>query len=110
LCWCRQENGTFCAGNTSTSSAVCASTASGNLCDRPTHFDIDIGQLVIVGPSEPVERTCVSGQRCMISGTHGTGWSVSLHSSCARQCHREFNGDHQHADARAALSAGWTDC
>ena len=46
--------------------------AEGHLCSRAEHFSVDVGELVLVGPSSLDQKyTCVSGQTCSIDGIMG---------------------------------------
>ena len=70
LCWCSQTNHT-----------------SESQCLRSSHFEVDAGGLLLVGPV-PLEqdRTCISGQTCVLESLLGVGWTASdviaIHSTC----------------------------
>ena len=70
LCWCSRTNHT-----------------SESQCLRSSHFEVDAGGLLLVGPV-PLEqdRTCISGQTCVLESLLGVGWTASdviaIHSTC----------------------------
>ena len=70
LCWCSHTNGTM-----------------ESRCSRSSHFKVDAGGLFLVGP-RPLEqdRTCISGQTCVLEWLLGVGWTASdaiaIHSTC----------------------------
>ena len=51
----------------------CAADAS---CRRSEHFSVDLGEFHILGPNpREQDRTCISGQTCLLDGL--TGWHMS---------------------------------
>ena len=65
----------------------CAADA---ICSRSEHFRVDLGILHMVGPNPHAQdRTCVSGQTCLVNGI--TGWYMStsdrvmILETCGRQ-------------------------
>ena len=72
MCWCSRSNNTL-----------------ESQCSHSGHFEVDTGSLFLVGP-RPLEqdRTCITGQTCVLASLIGIGWSdadfVAIHSTCGR--------------------------
>ena len=70
MCWCSRSNHT-----------------SESQCSQSGHFEVDAGGLFLVGP-RPLEqdRTCITGQTCVLESLIGVGWSdadiVAIRSTC----------------------------
>jgi hypothetical protein len=74
LCWC--WGGGRATYTVSYNSLVIGFQTYRN-CVRPEEFAIDAGALYVLGASEFIERTCVSGQVCEFGGIHGLGLSTT---------------------------------
>ena len=64
LCWCASSSG----------------------CQDTSHFDVDVGQVQIIGPSHQQHRTCVAGQSCLLDAFVGTALSISDHYNVLETC------------------------
>ena len=57
---------------------LCWCATANHECDVPDDFIVDIGRMTVIGPSpQSQDRTCVSGQTCLLTAIRGT----DLHST-----------------------------
>jgi hypothetical protein len=61
--------------------------AAGFACDRPEHAVVDIGRLLLLGPS-PLKQhqTCISGVTCMFESITGVGLAASSQLAVLETC------------------------
>ena len=70
MCWCTDL--TAPENATDATAAAIANRTGTYSCSMPQHFRVDAGSIVLVGP-RPLyqDRTCVSGQTCLLDGITG---------------------------------------
>ena len=104
LCWCGSMAATGAANDTGGPDNLTASD-----CRVIPGSQVDFGELLVIGPSNSVEVTCVSGQACVVDGLLGqhlsTGDFIIILDTC-RVPSRDLDGFPQNGLATSIAAGG----